>query len=195
MSQEKDLEVIEESVTSLDLFWKQSLQELDAWSERASLREAALLRSVKDLVENIKRNQNNAKELLEQFVKEQREWERVAREELLVSTTSLQYLFPVKSYEEINRMVDNFQLRAVELSKVPLRAYSSGEYFERYIQSVEHYVEFRKQSRIQFLENVKATINIIHENQRGMINIFTKQVKNVLFPFNKYIERSSELKA
>ncbi|MDE5414492.1 hypothetical protein [Alkalihalobacterium chitinilyticum] len=195
MEQEKETVEVEEKVTSLDLLWKQSLQELDAWNERASLREEALLRNTKRIIENMKRNQSNAKELLDQLVKEQREWEKTAREELLTSTTSLQYLFPIKSYEEINKVMDNFQSKTTELSKLQLRPFANGEHLDYYVKSVEQYIEFRKKSRIQFLDNLKSTLNIIHENQRGMINLFSKQLKNVLFPFNKYIERSSEVKS
>ncbi|OLO25631.1 hypothetical protein BTR23_24325 [Alkalihalophilus pseudofirmus] len=192
---EKEIEVkaSEDSLTSLDLLWKQSLQELDAWSERACYREQVLLNSTKHLVENLKRNQTNMKDFIEQFVKEQRDWEKVAREELLTSTSHLQYLFPIQSFEEINRFVDNFQVKATEISNIPVYSLSNAEVLERFVQSVEQFVEFRKNSRIQFIENLKGTLKIIHENQRGMVQLFTKQVKNVLFPFNMYMERSEQL--
>ncbi|WP_078428122.1 hypothetical protein [Alkalihalobacterium alkalinitrilicum] len=192
---EKEIEVkaSEDSLTSFDLLWKQSLQELDAWSERACYREQVLLNSTKHLVENLKRNQTNMKDFIEQFVKEQRDWEKVAREELLTSTSHLQYLFPIQSFEEINRFVDNFQVKATEISNIPVYSLSNAEVLERFVQSVEQFVEFRKNSRIQFIENLKVTLKIIHENQRGMVQLFTKQVKNVLFPFNMYMERSEQL--
>ncbi|WP_209123730.1 hypothetical protein [Alkalihalobacillus sp. BA299] len=205
MSQEneKDTEIVSEikndvkanddHFTSLDLLWKQSLQELDAWSERASSREEALLRYTKKIVANSKRNQENIKELIEQFVKEQRDWEKVAREELLTSTSHLQYLFPIQSFEEINRILDNFQNKATELSKIPMYSLNNAEVLDRFVESVERFVAFRKNSRLQFVNNLKGTLKIIHENQRGMVELFTKQVKNVLFPFNMYIERSEKM--
>lgn len=194
---EKEIEAIqeqqEENVTSLDLLWKQSLQELDAWCEQASFREEALLSSTKQLTENIKRNQENVRELVDQFNKEQRNWEQVAREELLSSTTSLQYLFPIRSYEEINRLINKSYDKLGEYTSFPIRTVTNAENLDKFVDSVERYVEFRKKSRMQFVDNLKKTLHLIHESQSSMYNLFTKQVKNVLFPFNKYIERSSEL--
>jgi hypothetical protein len=192
MSRENEKKVIEEKITSLDLLWDQSIQELDAWSERVGLREETLRRSTKNLVENIKRNQKNRKELIDQFLKEQSEWEKVAREELLTSTTSLQYIFPIQSYQEINNILDTFRSKTVELYNLPLRPLTNEEPLENYMDSVEKYIEYRKKTRVQFINNVKETLKKIQENQSNIVHLFTKQIKNVLFPFNKYIERYSE---
>lgn len=189
---EKD-ETKNNHISSLDLLWNQAFQEVDAWARRTSFREDVLLQSAKQFAENVKRNQQNMKELSEQFSKELREWEKVSREELLVTTTGLQYLFPVKSYEEINNELDDVQNKTANLTISPLSYLSNGGHADRFVSALDQYVDFRRSNRNLYVKSVKETASIIQKNQRAFLKIMTNQVKNVFFPFNKYMERSNKL--
>jgi hypothetical protein len=183
----------QKNVSSVDLLWDQAFQEVDAWVERATYREDVLLQSAKEFAENAKRNQKNLKELTEQFSRELREWEKTSREELLTTTTGLQYIFPMKSYEDINNQLDLVQSKSAEFTSNPFQSLVNGENVYNFVSALEQYVEFRRENRKQYVKNVKETASIIQENQRAFLTIMTNQMKNVFFPFNKYMERANEL--
>lgn len=160
---------------------------MDGWSERASQREEILVSSVKNLVGNVKRNQQNAKELIQQFTKDQLECEKKTRNELFSYTTSLSLLFPKLSYVDINQNFDHFQNKVLELSKLPVEKLSRPEFLENLIKSTEKYVELRRNSRERLIERLKENAMTVHNSQEKVILSLSKYVKNVLFPINKYI--------
>lgn len=177
----------EKKTTSIDLLWEQALREVDAWVDCAKKREDVLLNSTKQFAENLKRNQQNIKELAEQFSSELRAWDRKSKEEFLTATASLHYIFPVKSFEEINEQLDNTDQKAADLTSTALGSLVSDEQINRLIASVEQYVEFRRKNREQYVNSVKETASIIRDNQRALLEIMSNQVKNLFFPFHKYV--------
>ena len=182
-----------EPISSLDLLWKHALGELDEWSARADFRDEVILQAAKNYSESIKRNSENIKVISEQFSKEMADWERTAREEILMSTTTIQHFVPVRSYEEINQMFDNLQSKAASILYAPFRALAGNEPTDKAIEMIEQYISLRKESRLQYIRNVKQTASQIYENQKVFVNLFTKQIKTVLFPFNKYLEKTEEI--
>jgi hypothetical protein len=182
----------EKQLSSLDLIWKIGLDEVDAWAERFNKVDDIFLASVYNFVERVKRNQENLQEITEQFSKELKTWEKTAREEVLVTTTALQHFFPVKSYEEINQVVDDIQKKSTSLLLTPFRSLSSGQALDKYVAAVEQYLSLRKQTREKYFDSVKKTTNILYENQKLFLNLFTKQVKTAIFPFQKYMKNVSE---
>jgi hypothetical protein len=183
----------EVKLSSLELFWKHALGELDEWSVRADYRDEVFLKAAKVYAETIRRNRDNVKAINEQFVKEMAEWERTAREEFLMTTTAIQHFVPVRSYEEINQMFDNLQSKASSILYAPFRAVAGSEPTDKAIDMIEQFIRFRKESRMQYIRNVKQTANQIYENQKVFVNLFTNQIKTVLFPFNKYLEKTEDL--
>ncbi|MEH6996555.1 hypothetical protein V7075_28265, partial [Neobacillus drentensis] len=124
---------IEKNITSLELLWNQAFQNLDAWVERENIREDNLLKTTKLFAENVKCNQSNLKELVNQFSKELFDWEKTSREELLTATISLQTFFPIKSYEEINDSLDNIHNKSSEIISSPLTKLANSEYVDQYV--------------------------------------------------------------
>jgi hypothetical protein len=184
---------VEKNVSSLELLWNQAFINLDAWVESEEVREDHLLQSAKNLAENVKRNQTNFKELSKQFSKELFELENKSREELLLATISLQSLFPIKSNEEINNQLDYLKNKTSELVSKPFDNIGNAKFVENYVSVVEKYIEFKRNNRNLYVNKVKDTALIIQANQSRLLNLITKPVKNVIFPFNKFIERSNEL--
>jgi hypothetical protein len=199
---EKELEVEnqetevdqEENLSSIDLIWKIGFDELDAWTERFNKRDARFLNAVREYVEKIKQNQENVIGIAAQFSLELKEWEKTAREELLVTTTPLQYFFPVKSYEEINQVVDDIQNKTAHLLLTPVQALTTGEFqaLDKYLETVEKYIAYRKNGREKYIDSVKKTTNVLYENQKAFVNLFAKQVKTAMFPFEKYMKSVTE---
>jgi hypothetical protein len=182
----------EELQSSFELLWKLGFEELDAWVERLNYRDEVFLNSAKHYAERVKRNQENTKAVTDQFAKELREWEKGAREELLMSTTTLQHFLPIKSYEDINRVVDDFQKRTASLLLSPFQTLTGGQGLDKYMETVEEYISFRKNGRDKYIESVKQTSNVFFENQKIFVNLFSKQVKNTFFPFQKYMNKTTE---
>lgn len=183
----------EEKLSSLELMWKMGFDELDAWAERLNYRDEIFLDAARHYVDRVKRNQENMKTITAQFNKELFDWEKSAREELLMTTTTLQHFFPIKSYEEINRVVDDIQNKTTSLLSTPLRALTSGQAADKYLETIEQYISFRKKSRQKYIENVKKATNVLYENQKVFVNLFSKQLKAAILPFQKYMEKTSEL--
>lgn len=179
---------IEKNVSSFDLIWEQAFQEMDAWVERANQSEVALLQSARQFAESVARNQKNMKELSEKFTSELREWEKTSREEILTATAGFQYIFPLKSYEEINSQLDQLQDQASALSFSTFSSLINGEQAYNFVTALEQYVEFKQKNREQYVRNIKETASIIQENQKAFLKIMTNQMKNIIFPFNKYLE-------
>ncbi|NRD78624.1 hypothetical protein HPT25_14785 [Bacillus sp. BRMEA1] len=184
----------EKQLSSLDLIWKIGFDELDAWADRFNKRDDIFLASVYNYVEKVKQNQENLQEITEQFSKELKNWEKSAREELLVTTTALQHFFPVKSYEEINHVVDDIQMKTTALLLTPVKSLNSGMALDKYVSAVEQYLSLRKNTREKYFESVKKTTKVLYENQKLLMNLFTKQVKTAIFPFQKYMKNAAESK-
>lgn len=193
---EVNQETVEENdLTSLDMLWKLGFDELDAWKERFNKRDERFLESVKGYVDQVKQGQENVITIAAQFSMELKDWEKAAREELLATTTPLQYFFPVKSYEEINRVVDDIQNKTAHLLLTPAQAITTGQLqaLDKYVETVEQYVSFRKNAREKYIDSVKKTSNVLYENQKMFVNLFAKQVKSTILPFQKYMKNATEL--
>jgi hypothetical protein len=184
----------EKDLTSLDLVWKLGFNELDAWAERFNKQDELFLETVKNYVEKLKQNQENAITIAAQFGMELKKWEKAAREELLMTTTSLQNFFPVKSYEEINQVVDDIQNKTANLLLTPTQALITGqlEALDKYVETVEQYIAYRKNGREKYIESVKKTSNVLFENQKVFVNMLTKQVKTAMLPFQNYMKDVTE---
>lgn len=192
---EKELEVevnVENQLSSLELIWKIGFDELDAWANRFNKRDELFLSAVKNYVESVKRNQDNLKAVTEQFDREVKDWEKAAREELLVTTTTLQHFFPVKSYEEINKVVDDIQQKTAALLLTPVKALTGGQALDKYLDAVEQYLAFRKKAREKYIDSVKKTTNVLYENQKIFVDLFSKQLKAAIFPFQKFMKNAVE---
>lgn len=181
------------SSSSLDLLWDQAFRELDAWANRAKYRDEVLLQSAEQLVEGYKRGQKNLQELVEQFSKEFQEWERKSKEELITATASLQYIFPLKSFEEINHQLDSLQNKTSSLISSTFHNFVNPDYANNFKACIEQYVDFRHSNRTLFVENVKNTAALIRDNQKVFVDILSNQVKYIFFPFQKYLQRSEEM--
>jgi hypothetical protein len=175
---------IKNNVSSLELMWEQAFQQLDSWVGREDFREELLLQLANKFVEDVKQSFKNRKELTEQFSKEIREWETASREEFLTTTTTLQHFFPTKSYEEINKQLDDIQNKTFVLTSMPFNALDNGEQIDKAVTALEQYVEFRRNNRNLFVKNVKVSASIIRDNQRTLFEIMTNQVKSIFLPFH-----------
>lgn len=179
-------------LSTLELIWKMGFDELDAWAERYNKRDELFLEAVKNYVENIKRNQENIKAITERFGQELKAWENAAREELLVTTTTFQQFFPAKSYEELNEVVDDIQKKTTSLLLTPFQSVNSAQALDKYLETVEKYLAVRKSGREKYIDSVKKTTNVLYENQKIFVDLFSKQVKSALFPFQKYMKNATE---
>lgn len=191
---QKSEDAVEKDLTSLDMLWRLGFDELDAWKDRFNKRDERFLESVRNYVEKVKKDQENVVTIAAQFSMELKDWEKAAREELLATTTTLQYFFPVKSYEEINRVVDDIQNKTAHLLLTPAQAITTGQLqaLDKYVETVEQYVAFRKSAREKYIDSVKKTTNVLYENQKMFVNLFAKQVKNTMLPFQKYMKNMTE---
>ncbi|WP_040204621.1 hypothetical protein [Neobacillus jeddahensis] len=186
---------VEKNLSSLDLLWKLGFDELDTWADRFNKQDTRFLEAVKNYVEMVKQNQENVITIAAQFTAELKDWEKAAREELLVTTTSLQQFFPVKSYEEINQVVEDIQDKTAQLLLTPVQALTTGQFqaLDKYLETVEQYLAYRKSGREKYIESVKKTTNVLYENQKIFVNLFAKQVKTAMFPFQKYMKSVAEV--
>jgi flagellar biosynthesis/type III secretory pathway chaperone len=185
-------EIQDKPLSSYELMWKAAFEEMDAWAGRLNNRDEVFLNATKQYVESIKRNQENSKAITEQFRRELSVWEKYAREELLMTTTTIQHFFPVKSYDDINQVVDDIQNKTTSLLTTPIRALTNGQALDKYLESVEQYISFRKRSRDKYIQGVKGTTNLLYENQKVFVNLFEKQVKSALFPFQQFMKNITE---
>lgn len=180
------------SNATVDLLWGQALEELDAWDRRESEREETFVKSFELCINDVQRRQKSAEEIVNHLMNKQREWEKSAREEFLTATAGFQYIFPVKSYEEINRVSEDIQEKTAEISSLPLRNLTNSENYTRIVESVKSYINLRKKSRAQYVARIKELSKVIQDNQQNMIQLYTQYAKNMLFPIQKYIEQSKE---
>ena len=189
----REKEVSDAQLSSLDVLWHNAFNELDEWAKRSDFRDEVFLKEAKFFADSIQRNQENIEEMAEKFNKEFTEWERTAREEFLMSTTSLQHFFPLKSYEEINAQIDQLQKRTMSILSTPCQVISKNQVMDKYLKMIEEYVSLRKKGRKQYLKATKQVGNLIYENQKGFVNLFARQIKPLMFPFNKYLDKEEEM--
>ncbi|MBT2654097.1 hypothetical protein J7E81_02410 [Bacillus sp. ISL-18] len=184
-------EELDKELSSLDLLWKLGFDELDGWAERFNKQDERFLEAARSYVEKAKQNQENVITVAAQFGLELKEWEQATREELLMTTTTLRSFFPVKSYEEINRVVEDIQNKSAQLLITPVQKLTTGQIqaLDKLLETVEQYISIRKKGREKYLESVKKTTNVIYENQKLFVDVFTKQVKSAILPFQKYLKK------
>ncbi|MFJ7728806.1 hypothetical protein ACIQXV_22105 [Neobacillus sp. NPDC097160] len=183
----------EEQLSSLDILWRHAFGELDEWEKRADFRDEVFLKEANLFAESVQRNQGNMVELAAQFYQEFSAWEKTAREEFLMSTTSLQHFFPLKSYEEINEQIDQIQEKTLTILATPCQKIASNLSMDKYLEMIDQYIILRKKGRQQYIKTVKQAGNLIYENQKGFVNLFARQIKTLMFPLNKYLEKNEEL--
>jgi len=183
----------EEQLSSLDLLWRHAFGELDEWAKRSDFRDEVFLKEAKLFAESVQRNQGNSIEIAAQFYQEFSSWEKTAREEFLMSTTSLQHFFPLKSYEDINAQIDQIQERTMTILATPCQMIASNLSMNKYLEMIDQYISIRKKGREQYINTVKQAGNLIYENQKGFVNLFARQIKTVMFPLNKYLEKTEEI--
>ncbi|MEH7334441.1 hypothetical protein V7161_17485 [Neobacillus drentensis] len=174
------------SLSSLDLLWRYGYQELDEWAKCAEHRDEVFS---KRLSEGVQRNQGNIKAIAEQFTKEFTEWEKTAREQFLMSTTTLQHFFPIQSYEEMNAQMDQIQKSVLTPLSTPSQTIANFQAIEKYLEMIDQYMDLRKKGRLQYIQAVKQAGNPIYEFQKGFVNLFTTPFKDLIFPLNKYMEK------
>lgn len=199
MSDNQEIEkenVIEESddqLTSLDTLWRLAFKELDEWAKLGDFRDEAFLKQAGLFADGIRRNQENLKVIVEQFNKDFEVWERMAREEFLMSTTSLAHFFPLKSYEDINAQIDQIQEKTMSILKTPYQKITTHQAADKYLEIIDQYISVRKKIRKQYLNSVKQAGNLIFENQKSFVNLFARRIKSIMFPLNKYLEKTDEI--
>lgn len=177
-----------EQLSTLELIWEHANQEIDSWAQRSEYYDQEFLKAAKKYVDSVNQNREKMKLITDQFNKELQEWEATAREELLMTTTTLQQIFPKKSYHEINQVMDNIQNKMTTLLMTPINVLASAKTFDKYLEAVEQYVSLRKQSRQQYIESVKQTASVFYKNQKMFMNLFENQLKTAVFPFQKYMK-------
>ncbi|EKN68771.1 hypothetical protein BABA_11981 [Neobacillus bataviensis LMG 21833] len=183
----------EEQLSSLDILWCTAFGELDEWASRADYRDEVFLNKANLFAESVQRNQGNAIEIAAQFYQEFSAWEKTAREEFLMSTTSLQHFFPLKSYEDINGKIDQVQEKTLAMLVTPCQKVASNLSMDKYLELIDQYITLRKKGREQYIKTVKQAGSLIYENQKGFVNLFARQIKTLMFPLNKYLEKTEEL--
>jgi hypothetical protein len=186
-------EASEVQLSSLDILWHKAFNEIDEWAKRGDFRDEIFLKEALFFADSIQRNKGNIREISEKFNKEFAEWEKTAREEFLMSTTTLQHFFPLRSYEEINSQIDQIQKRTMSILHKPFQTITNNQAMDKYLEIIDQYIAFRKKGRKQYIKTFKQAGKLIYENQKGFVNIFTKQIKTLMFPFNKYMEKAEEL--
>lgn len=191
-SKKENAENVEGHLNSLDQLWHNAFHELDEWAAHADSRDDSFLKEAMHYVKSVKRNQGNLKAVTEQFNKEFLDWEKAAREEFLMATTSLQHFFPLKSYEEMNEHVDRIQQKIMPILGAPCQVVTNSQALDKYLGIIKQYISIKKKGRTQFINMIKKTANLVYENQKGFVNLFARQIKSLLFPFNKYLEKTEE---
>ncbi|NMD69669.1 hypothetical protein HHO41_05165 [Bacillus sp. DNRA2] len=179
--------------TSLELVWKNALEQLESWAEQSDYYDQVLLTAVRKYVERVNLNRESLKTITDQFNKELCEWEGTAREELLMTTTIIKQLFPKKSYHDINRVIDDIQSKTAKILITPINAITSEQSTGKYLHAVESYVALRRQARQQYLENIMQTASVFYGNQKMIVNLFQNQFKSIFFPLQRYMESSANI--
>jgi hypothetical protein len=191
-TQHENIEETREQITSLDILWRQAFREVDEWAKYAEYRDEVFLKEALHFVETIQRNQGNIVEISEQFKHDFAKWEKAARDELLMSTTPLQHFFPKVSYEEINRLIDQIQNRTMSILSTPGQIITNTKGSEQYLSFIKQYIALRKAGREQYIKTIKQAANVIYDSQKGFIDLFTRQIKGILLPLNKYLDKEEE---
>lgn len=182
----------QEQQSSLDILWSHTFRELDHWARQADYRDEVFLKEVMYFADTIKRNQGNISAVSDQFYKEFAQWEKNAIEEFLMSTTTMQHFFPIRSYEEMNHHIDQIQQKTISILTTPCQFITNNQIAEQFLNRIEKYIALRKKGRNQYIKTIKQAGNLIFESQRGFVDLYGGQIKAFMFPLNKYLEKIEE---
>jgi len=171
-----------------EFVWQGLLEELESWSRHAEWRDDVLIHSLGQYAEKVKRNQENIQLITAQLMKEAADWERTAREEFLMATTILQHFYPVKSYEEINLLMDRILHSTASILRVPCGKNWDGMSVDKSLEMAKGYMEWRRKARAQYIRQIKLTAGCIYENQKRTSRLLTGQNRMVL-PFGRFLDK------
>lgn len=184
-------EHIQLEVSGLDLLWRAAFRKMDEWAKRAEFEDEVFLKRAKLFADRVGRSQADIKEITDKFTKEFAQWEKTARDEFFMSTTSLAHFFPIKSFKEINEQLERIHQKTLSLLNRPCQFITNTEAADKYFAMIEQYISLRKKARSRYLTTLKQAGNLVYENQKGFVNLFSKQISTFVFPLNKYLERST----
>lgn len=96
----------------------------------------------------------------------------------MATTTTLQDFFPIKSYEEINQVVEDIQNKTASLLVTSISKVTIGqiEALDKYLAAIDQYISLRKKGREKYVNNVKKTTNVLYENQKWFLNLFSFKI-------------------
>jgi hypothetical protein len=190
-------ELVTTSTASCDMLWKQWEQTVDEWNERSAQAEDVYASFSNQWIESCQNMQANAEELTEKAACDVRQWEKVAREELLSSTAAIRYLVPFQSFEDTNRVMDTYWDQAIQLSTSPLRFYSTlfNHTAKQWKDSTDQAIDYSRGNREKAICAIKEVSSSVQEQQGRFFQEYEKQVKSLFFPISRYIDKSDEMSA
>ncbi|WP_423801544.1 hypothetical protein [Neobacillus sp. SAB-20_R2A] len=196
MEQKQETKIVGEEhiqleVSGLDLLWRAAFRKMDEGAKRAEFEDEVFLKRAKLFADSVGRSQADMKEITDKFTKEFAQWEKTARDELFMSTTSLAHFFPIKSFKEINEQLELIHQKTLSLLNRPCQFITNTEAADKYFAMIEQYISLRKKARSRYLTTLKQAGNLVYENQKVFVNLFSKQISTFVFPLNKYLERST----
>ncbi|WP_052948874.1 hypothetical protein [Mesobacillus campisalis] len=170
--------------SAYEYVWQSLMGELESWFRNAEWRDDVLIHSLGQYAESVKRNQENIQLVTAQLMKEAAEWERTAREEFLMATTILQHFYPVKSYEEINLLMDRILHSTASILRVPCGKNWDGKSVDKSLEMAKGYMEWRRKARAQYIRQIKLAAGCVYENQKRANRLLTGQ-NRALFTFGR----------
>jgi hypothetical protein len=177
--------------TTYEFVWQGLMGELESWSRHAEWRDDVLIHSLGQYAEKVKRNQGNIQLITAQLMKEAAEWERAAREEFLMATTILQHFYPVKSYEEINLLMDRILHSTASIVRMPCRNNCDGKSVDKSLDMAKGYMEWRRKARAQYIRQIKLAAGCLYENQKRANRLLTAQ-NRAIFAFGRFIDKDEK---
>jgi hypothetical protein len=177
--------------SAYSLVWQNILRELDSWAQYADYRDDVFIQSLCQYADGVKRNQENIELVAAQLMKEAAGWERAAREEFLMATTLLQHFYPVKSYEEINLLMDRIRNSAAAILREPCLRNTGRQTVDISLKMAKEYMEWRRKGRAQYIRQIRHATGCLYENQLRVSRLLAAQTR-VLLTFNRFLEKEEK---
>lgn len=179
------------SRSSLEFVWDKWLDEFDRLNNQMDKKEKELLNSFDEWLENVKRNEENQKEFIAKIREDQKGWFKYLREEFLTVTSGFRFFTPIMSVEEMDRTLEELEDKVLQSFVSPSSINQSGEVKENAFKALKQYFDYRRETRRSLVKSLKESTEQVKEQQIGLVNMWEKQVKSMLFPYTSFVNKKA----
>jgi hypothetical protein len=177
--------------SSIEFMWNKWLEEFEQVNKQMDQQEKDWLNSFDQWIETMKRNEKSQKDVLLQITNHQKDWMKYVRQEFLTISAGTRYFIPVDSVEETDLKLKELEEKVLRFLNTSFLLDQTKEGRDKAYQALKDYFTYCSENREKVANLLRSSTEEIKRQQMGIVNVWEKQVKNMMFPFTSFINKKA----